>query len=150
MAPPVTRQARRNRARTLTGTTDNSDVPNLPEEPNPFLANAQSFAPYSESISALGGRRRTNVFGPTTSTALPTTEVNPDFAIGGNTETLDYEIQTLYTATGMPVQVRTPRRTTRTVTESSSTIIPPSPTAATIFGQLLARNALEHTQIPEG
>ncbi|KAJ3991582.1 hypothetical protein F5050DRAFT_1812375 [Lentinula boryana] len=113
MAPPLTQQAQRNQSGTLTSNTDNLDVPNQAEEPNPFLANAQSFVPYSESISALGGRKQTNVFGPTMSTALPTMEVNSEFAIGGNTKTLDCEIQTLYTATGMPVQVQTPQTVTR-------------------------------------
>ncbi|KAJ4481007.1 hypothetical protein J3R30DRAFT_3865113 [Lentinula aciculospora] len=175
MAPPITRQAQRNQMRTLTRTTNNSDVPNQAEESNPFLANAQSFAPYSETISALGGRRRANVFGPTTSTAHSTMEVNLEFAIGRNTETLDYEIQTLYTATGIPVQAtralgsdgtsaklsatlpthypgvpaKTPRTVTRIATTSSA-IIPTSPTAAAIFRQLLAQNAPDNTQIPEG
>ncbi|KAJ3995255.1 hypothetical protein F5050DRAFT_1713061 [Lentinula boryana] len=151
MAPPMTRQAaRRNRPRTLTGTTDNSDVPTQAEEPNPFVANAQSFAPYSESISALGGQRRNNIFGPTTAASLPTTEVAPEVAIGGTTETMDYEFQTLYTASGMPVQVRTPRRNTHIATTSSNTIIPPSPMAATIMGQILFRNTPTGPQIPEG
>ncbi|KAJ3992493.1 hypothetical protein F5050DRAFT_1715224 [Lentinula boryana] len=151
MVPPMTRQAaRRNRPRTLISTTDNLDIPTQAEEPNPFVANAQSFTPYSESISALGGRRRTNVFGPTTAASLPTTEIVLEVAIGGTTETMDYEFQTLYTASGMPVQVRTPRRNTHIATTSSNTIIPPSPTAATIMGQILSCNTPTGPQIPEG
>ncbi|KAJ3991136.1 hypothetical protein F5050DRAFT_1812899 [Lentinula boryana] len=130
----MTQQARRNR--THTATTDNSDVPNQAEEPNPFVANAQSFSPYSESISALA-------------TALPMMEVTQELTIGGNAETLDYEDQTLYTADRIPVQVRTPWMVTR-IAMASSSRKPPSPTATTLFGQLLSRSALEQIQIPEG
>ncbi|KAJ3991267.1 hypothetical protein F5050DRAFT_1812733 [Lentinula boryana] len=35
-------------------TTNNSNFPNQAEEPNPFVANAQSFTPYSESILLVG------------------------------------------------------------------------------------------------
>ncbi|KAJ3992074.1 hypothetical protein F5050DRAFT_1811860 [Lentinula boryana] len=116
---------------------------------DPPLCTIITFAPYSESISALGGQRRTNVFGPTTATALPTMEVTQELAIGGNTKTLHYEIQALYTANGMLVQVRTPRMVTR-IAMASSSRVPPSPTATTLFRQLLSRSGLEQIQIPQG
>ncbi|KAJ4475475.1 hypothetical protein J3R30DRAFT_3735381 [Lentinula aciculospora] len=146
---PNTRQTCR--SQTQTDTMDNLDVniPNLVEEPNPFVTNAQSFALYLESISALGGCRRNNVFGPTTLTSLPTLEVTSEFAIGGTADTLNYDIQTLYTVSGIPVQVRTPHTITQIAT-TSSLVIPPSPMATTLFGQLLSQNELVRTQIPEG
>ncbi|KAJ4480824.1 hypothetical protein J3R30DRAFT_3403144 [Lentinula aciculospora] len=86
---------------------DNLDVniPNPVEEPNPFVANAQFFVPYSESILALGGHRRNNVFCPTTLISLPTLEVISEFMIGGTADTLNFDIQTLYTASGITVQM---------------------------------------------
>lgn len=102
------------------------------EELNPFIANAESFAPYAESISALGNHRRNSAFGPA-ATIPSTAKISTDTAIGSNTDTLNYEYTTLYTAEEQPVQVRTPW-TIQTVTAGSG-VVPPSPTA-TLAGQL--------------
>ncbi|KAJ4483895.1 hypothetical protein J3R30DRAFT_3698862 [Lentinula aciculospora] len=142
---PNTQQTRRNR--TQTSTTDNSDVniPNLVKEPNPFVANAHPLALYSESILALGVHRRNNVFSPTTLTSLPILEVTLELAIGRTTDILNYNIQTLYTASGVPVQVRTPCTVTQ-IASASSSVIPPSQMATTPFGQEVEEDNVDEEQ----
>ncbi|KAF8824319.1 hypothetical protein HHX47_DHR8000226 [Lentinula edodes] len=73
-------------------------------EENTFFTTAQSFAPFSDSISAIGQpRRRNRGFGPAT---VPTTSTLPE----AMEEEQQFEYSTLYTGDGQPVQVLTPRR----------------------------------------
>ena len=71
-------------------------------EENTFFTTAQSFAPFSESISAIGQPRRRHCgFGPAT---VPTTSTLPETM----EEDQQFEYSTLYTGDGQPVQVLTP------------------------------------------
>ncbi|KAJ4498787.1 hypothetical protein C8R41DRAFT_916276 [Lentinula lateritia] len=71
-------------------------------EENTFFTTAQSFAPFSESISAIGQpRRRNRGFGSAT---VPTTLTLPE----AMEEDQQFEYSTLYTGDGQPVQVLTP------------------------------------------
>ncbi|KAJ3805625.1 hypothetical protein F5876DRAFT_81583 [Lentinula aff. lateritia] len=71
-------------------------------EENTFFTTAQSFAPFSKSIAAIGQPHCHNHgFGPAT---VPTTSILPE-AIEENQQ---FEYSTLYTGDGQPVQVLTP------------------------------------------
>ncbi|KAJ3925487.1 MAG: hypothetical protein NXY57DRAFT_979481 [Lentinula lateritia] len=72
-------------------------------EENIFFTTAQSFAPFSKSISAIGQPRCHNrSFGPAT---VPTSSTLPE----AMEEDQQFEYSTLYTGDGQPVQVLTPR-----------------------------------------
>ena len=94
------------------------------EAENPFVENAKSLLPYSESISALGNlRNRTKPFG-TTSVTPPV--LTSDTARG---ET-DFVFDTFRNNKGEEIIIRTPRRTKTTPIIDTSATIPLTPTAA--------------------
>ena len=100
-----------------------------PSLQNPFAVNALPFAPYSDSISALGQQcRRPSTFRP----AIPIIpEVSTLVAHGES----DMVYRTLYDQEGNPIQVMTPRGNHMAV---PITLIPdtaPSPTSATQAAQ---------------
>ena len=69
---------------------------------NPFLANAQSFQPYNESISALGNTcRRSSGFGPA---SIAPTVVTTD-PIQGQLESTDYDVTEAQDVHGNPVLI---------------------------------------------
>lgn len=99
----ATRRSNRLRSQTV----DSQQGVNPTEIPNPFAANAQSFAPFGESISAIGAsRRRSHPFGPIVPVALPELSINVPRT---STFSGDIEYQQYFDATGNPVFIATPR-----------------------------------------
>lgn len=129
MPPRTTRSTTRNRNPSAIPPANPPTTPVAAEQPNPFAVNAQSFAPYSESISALGNiRRRPSAFGPAIASLA---EVTTETALGES----GYIYRTVYDEEGRPIQVRTPRGDRTAV----PVVVPPetvdSPTLATFAGQ---------------
>lgn len=91
----------------MTGVSDTA-IPEQTEEANPFTSNAESFAPYNESISAISVCQlpQSNVFG--TIQAIPVQMVISTRIVKGELVNSIYETIILYTSDNTPVTVQTP------------------------------------------
>lgn len=105
----------------------------IPAPVNAFAANASAFAPYSESISAVGAsRRRITAFGPS---AVAPPEMSTDTDTGA--EEFIYKI--LHDEVGNEVLVKTPVANRHAIPiiagDVTRAAVPPSPTLATAAAQ---------------
>lgn len=109
----------------------------LPEPENIFATNASAFAPFAESISAIGtSRHRITAFGP--ASAAP-----PAMSKDTDTGSEEFVYKTLYDAAGNEVIIRTPvanRLAMPIIADDvTQTRITPSPTLATAAAQRRAQ-----------